>query len=45
MNTTQQILISESNSDCLLDSDMANLLKMTNDVMMKIKQQTRGMSL
>ena len=27
------------------DSEMDNLLKMTNDVMMKIKQQTRGTSL
>ena len=29
----------DSTSDCILDSDMANLLQMTNDLLLKIKQQ------
>ena len=45
MNTTQQTIMVTGNSDCILNSEMANLLKMTNVVMMKIKQQTRGVSL
>ena len=43
MNTTQQIPAFDSNSETFLDSDMGHLLQMTNDVVMKIKQQTRGM--
>ena len=39
MNTTQQTIMIDSNSDCILDSDMANLLQMTNDLLLKIKQQ------
>ena len=44
MNTTQTSAF-DFNSASFLEPEMANLLKMTNDVMMKIKQQTRGMSL
>jgi hypothetical protein len=40
MNTTQQTIMIDSNSDCILDSDMANLLQMTNDLLLKIKQQS-----
>jgi|SaaInlStandDraft_5_1057022.scaffolds.fasta_scaffold371308_1 hypothetical protein len=45
MKTTQQTIMIDSNSDCILDSDMANLLQMTNDFMMKVKLQTRGIFL
>jgi len=39
MNTTQQTIMIDSDSDCILDSDMANLSQMTNDLLLKIKQQ------
>jgi hypothetical protein len=39
MNTTQQTMMIDSNSDCVLDYDMANLIQMTNDLFLKIKQQ------
>ena len=39
MNTTQQTMMADYNSDNILDSDMANLLQMTNDLVLKIKQQ------
>jgi len=39
MNTTQQTIMIDRTSDCILDSDMANLLQMTNDLLLKIKQQ------
>ena len=45
MNTTQKTIMADYNSDYVLDSDMANLLQMTNQVLLKIKQQTRGQSL
>ena len=45
MNTTQKTIMADYNSDYVLDSDMANLLRMTNQVLLKIKQQTRGQSL
>ncbi len=45
MNTTQKTIMADCNSDYVLDSDMANLLQMTNQVLLKIKQQTRGPSL
>jgi hypothetical protein len=41
MNTTQQTIIVDSDSDCILDSEMAYLLEMTNEVLLKIKTQTR----
>ncbi len=45
MNTTQQIRTFGSNSEIPLESDMASLLQMTNDVVSKIKLQTQEMSL
>ena len=45
MNTTQQTLMADYNSDYILDSDMANLLQMTNEVLLKIKQQLMERSL
>ena len=40
MNTTQQAIMFDYNSDLILDSEIVNLLKMTNEVILKIKQQT-----
>jgi hypothetical protein len=40
MNTTQQTIMFDYNSDLILDSEIVNLLKMTNEVILKIKQQT-----
>ena len=37
MNTTQQTIMADCNSDCILDSDMTNLLQMTNEVLLKVK--------
>ena len=45
MNTTQKTIMADCNSDYVLDSDMVNLLQMTNQLLLKIKQQTRGQSL
>ena len=45
MNTTQQTIMFDCNSDLILDSEIANLLKMTNEVILKIKQQTMERSL
>ena len=42
MNTTQQTRTFDSNS-VPLESDMASLLQMTNDVVSKIKLQTQEM--
>jgi len=42
MITTQQTTTFDSSSG-ILAPEMANLLQMTNDVVMKIKQQTKGM--
>jgi len=44
MNTTQTPTF-DSSLETLLESEMANLLHMTNDVVMKIKQQTKEISL
>ena len=44
MNTAQTSAF-DSNSASFLEPEMANLLKMTNDVVLKIKQQTQEMSL
>jgi hypothetical protein len=41
MNTTQQTIMFDSNSDCILDSEMAYLLQITNEVLLKIKLQTK----
>jgi len=41
MNTTQQTMMFDDNSDCNLDSEMAYLLQITNEVLLKIKQQTK----
>jgi len=41
MNTTQQTMMIDSNSDCILDSEMAYLLQITNEVLLKIKTQTQ----
>ncbi len=40
MNTNQQTPIFGSSSESLLESDMARLLEITNQVVMKIKLQT-----
>ncbi len=45
MNTTQQTMMTNHNSDCILDSDMMNLLDMTDDLLLKIKQQLMERSL
>jgi len=42
MNTTQQKLMVD-NADSVLAPEMTNLLTMTNEILMKIKQQSRGM--
>ena len=44
MNTTQEIQAFDSES-VILESGLESLLKMTNDVVMKLKQQTMEMSL
>jgi len=44
MNTTQTSAL-DYNSASFLEPEMANLLQMTNDVVLKIKQQTQEMSL
>ncbi|MCV0401590.1 MAG: hypothetical protein K5777_06405 [Nitrosopumilus sp.] len=41
MNTKQKTVMFESTSECFLDSDMAHLLEMTNEVLLKIKLQTK----
>jgi len=41
MNTNPQTPISDSSSESFLEPEMTNLLQMTNDVVMKIKQQTK----
>ena len=41
MNTTHQTPTFDSGLGCFLEPEMANLLHMTNDVVMKIKQQTK----
>jgi hypothetical protein len=41
MNTTQKTIMFDSNSECFLDAEMANLLQMTNEVLLKIKLQTK----
>lgn len=45
MNTTQQTMMADYNSDCILDSDMVHLLQMTNDLLLKLKQQLMERSL
>ena len=45
MNATQQTPTDANNSGIILEPEMANLLQMTNQVVMKIKQQTKGMHL
>jgi hypothetical protein len=45
MNTTQKTIMFDSNSECFVDAEMANLLKMTNEVLLKIKQQAVESSL
>ncbi len=45
MNTIQQTRTFGSNSEVTLESNMASLLQMTNDVVSKIKLQTQEMSL
>ncbi len=45
MNTNQQTPTDTNNSGIILESEMANLLQMTNQVVMKIKLQTKGMYL
>ncbi len=45
MIPTQQTPAFDSKSDSFLESEMGNLLQMTNDVVMKIKQQTKEMYL
>jgi len=45
MNTTQKTIMFDSDSEYLLDSEMANLLKMTNEVLLKIKAQSMESSL
>jgi len=44
MNTTQTSAL-DYDSTNFLEPEMANLLQMTNNVVLKIKQQTREMSL
>ncbi len=44
MNTTQQTRTFGSNSEVTLESNMASLLQMTNDVVSKIKLQTQEIS-
>ena len=45
MNTTQKTIMFDSNSEYFVDAEMVNLLKMTNEVLLKIKQQTMEKSL
>ncbi len=45
MNTNQQTPTSDSSSGNFLEPDMASLLQMTNQLVMKINQQTKEMSL
>ncbi len=45
MNTIQETQAFDSNSDSFLESEMGHLLQMTNDVVMKIKLQTKEMYL
>jgi hypothetical protein len=45
MNTNQQTPTFDSSSGDFLEPDMASLLQMTNDVVMKFKQQTKEMPL
>lgn len=42
---TKQITMFESASESLLDADLRNLLEMTNEVLLKIKLQTKEMYL
>jgi len=44
MNTTKQTPIFDSSSGSFLEPDMVSLLQMTNDVVSKIKQQSKEMS-
>ncbi len=44
MNTTQKTVMFDSSSECFLDADMANLLQMTNEVLMKITLHAREYS-
>ncbi|WP_179360329.1 hypothetical protein [Nitrosopumilus cobalaminigenes] len=37
MNTSQKTTMFDSNSDYFLDAEMANLLQMTNEVLLKVK--------
>ena len=43
MNTITQTLAFDSNSGDFLEPDMARLLQMTNEVVMKINLQTKEM--
>jgi len=45
MNTTQKTIMLDSESEYFLDSEMKNLLQMTNEVLLKIKQQVKESSL
>ena len=45
MNTTTETPKFETRSEVFLDSEMATLVNMTNNVVMKIKQQTKEMYL
>jgi len=45
MDTNQQTPMDTNNSGIILEPEMANLLQMTNQVVMKIKLQTKGMYL
>jgi hypothetical protein len=45
MAMTTQTPTFDSSSGSFLEPEMANLLQMTNDVVLKIKQQTKEMSL
>ncbi len=42
MNTDTKTTTFDSSLETFLDSEMANLFKMTNDVVMKIKLKTMG---
>jgi hypothetical protein len=44
MTTNQQTPAFDSSSGGFLEHDMASLLQMTNDLVMKIKQQTKEIS-
>jgi len=43
MNTTQQTTMFDCDSENFIESEMANLLQMTNEVLLKLKQQTMEM--